>query len=242
MNYLKSVFVILLKTSFSIFLNSTLVFILLRIAPEDPVDAIFSSGANEVARESLRNQLGLNEPLLNQYFSYIKDLLQLNWRQSLNNQEPVLNIILKSFPATIELLLSGWILSLALQNLIKKFASCSFINYYKSIVSSLPEFWTAMWAQLIFSVFFMIFPIGGRYPIFQQQPQITGLKDSLYHLVLPAFTLALILSASNRWWIILLIEVTFSWPGIALRLHEAINQRDYTLVQGIVIFCNTFVF
>jgi len=35
--------------------------------------------------------------------------------------------------------------------------------------------------------------------------------------------------------------VTFSWPGIALRLHEAISQRDYTLVQGIVIFTSMLI-
>ena len=141
MNYFNSFFVILLKTSLSIFLNGTLLFILLRIAPGDPVDAILGSDADEVKRELLKDKLGLGQPLLNQYLNYIKGILQLNLGQSLNNQEPVLNIILKSFPATIELLLSGWILSLALQNLIKKFASCSFINYYKSIVSSLPVFW-----------------------------------------------------------------------------------------------------
>jgi len=39
----------------------------------------------------------------------------------------------------------------------------------------------------------------------------------------------------------LLFEVTFSWPGIALRLHEAISQRDYTLVQGIVIFTSILI-
>ena len=39
----------------------------------------------------------------------------------------------------------------------------------------------------------------------------------------------------------LLFEVTFSWPGIALRLHEAISQRDYTLVQGIVIFTSVLI-
>ena len=228
MNYLKSVFVILLKTSFSIFFNSTLLFILLRIAPGDPGDAILGSGTYQITSELLREKLEVNEPLLKQYLSYIKNILQLNLGQSISNEEPVLNIILKSFPATIELLLAGWILSLALQNIIKKFASCSFINYYKSIVSSLPGFWAAMIAQLIFSVHFNTSP--------------TGLKDSLYNLVLPAFILGLILSASNKWWIILLIEVTFSWPGIALRLHEAISQRDYTLVQGIVLFTITFVF
>ncbi len=47
---------------------SSLVFILLRVAPGDPVDAILGSGANDFSREFLRNKLGLNESLINQYF------------------------------------------------------------------------------------------------------------------------------------------------------------------------------
>ena len=39
----------------------------------------------------------------------------------------------------------------------------------------------------------------------------------------------------------LLFEVTFSWPGIALRLYEAITQRDFTLVQGIVIITSLLI-
>ena len=39
----------------------------------------------------------------------------------------------------------------------------------------------------------------------------------------------------------LLIEITFSWPGIALGLQEAINQRDYPVVQGIVIIISSLV-
>jgi len=62
---------------------SSLVFILLRVAPGDPVDAILGSGADEVSREFLRNKLGLNEPLINQYFSYIKNILHLDFGQSL---------------------------------------------------------------------------------------------------------------------------------------------------------------
>jgi peptide/nickel transport system permease protein len=165
-----------------------------------------------------------------------------------------------------------------------------------------------MLAQLLCSVFFNISPIGGRFPIFQQQPQITGflvldsilsnnfiaLKDTLYHLALPSITLGFLLSGIfsrslrvnldktlksdyvnaaicrgiSRKKIFLnhalpnallpivtisgltmaslaggalLFEVTFSWPGIALRLHEAISQRDYTLVQGIVIFTSMLI-
>ena len=82
---------------------SSLVFILLRVAPGDPVDAILGSGADEVSREFLRDKLGLNEPLINQYFLYIKNILHLDFGQSLSTQEPVLNIILRSLPASLEL-------------------------------------------------------------------------------------------------------------------------------------------
>ena len=294
---------------------STLVFILLRIAPGDPVDAILGSGANEVSRELLRNKLGLNESLLSQYLNYINSILHLNFGESLSTQESVLSIILKSLPASLELgifsifisILIGFPLGyLGLRNKGKKGDYISRIIGISSY--AIPPFWGAMLAQLIFSVYFRIFPIGGRFPIFNQQPQVTGflvldsildnnivaLRDSLYHLALPSLTLGFLLCGIfsrslrtnldksiksdyvnaaicrgiTRKRIIfnhalpnallpivtisgltiaslaggaLLFEVTFSWPGIALRLHEAISQRDYNLVQGIVIITSLLI-
>ncbi len=294
---------------------SSLVFILLRVAPGDPVDAILGSGANDVSREILRNKLGLNESLINQYFSYIKNILHLDFGQSLSTQEPVLKIILKSLPASLELgffsILSATLIGfpLGLIGLRNRGKKTDYIARILGIATyAIPPFWGAMLSQLLFSVFFSIFPIGGRFPIFQQQPQITGflvldsilsnniiaLKDSLYHLALPSITLGFLLSGIfsrslrvnldktlksdyvnaaicrgiSRKKIFLnhalpnallpivtisgltmaslaggalLFEVTFSWPGIALRLHEAISQRDYTLVQGIVIFTSILI-
>ena len=294
---------------------STLVFILLRVAPGDPVDAILGSGANEVSRELLRDKLGLNDALLSQYFFYINNILHLNFGESLSTQESVLNIILKSLPASLELcicsiffaILIGFPLGfLGLKNKGKKgdyiFRVIGISSY------AIPPFWGAMLAQLIFSVNFRIFPIGGRFPIIHSQPQITGflvldslldnnlyyLRDSLYHLALPSITLGFLLSGifsrslrlnldkaiksdyvnaaisrgiTGRKIILnhalpnallpivtisgltiaslaggaLLFEVTFSWPGIALRLHEAISQRDYTVVQGIVIITSLLI-
>ena len=294
---------------------STLVFILLRIAPGDPVDAILGSGANEVSRELLRNKLGLNESLLSQYLNYINNILHLNFGESLSTQESVLSIILKSLPASLELgifsifisIIIGFPLGyLGLRNKGKKGDYISRIIGISSY--AIPPFWGAMLAQLIFSVYFRIFPIGGRFPIFNQQPQVTGflvldsildnnivaLRDSLYHLALPSLTLGFLLCGIfsrslrtnldksiksdyvnaaicrgiTRKRIIfnhalpnallpivtisgltiaslaggaLLFEVTFSWPGIALRLHEAISQRDYNLVQGIVIITSLLI-
>ena len=308
----------LLKIAFipiMLWIISSLVFILLRVAPGDPVDAILGSGANEASREMLRYKLGLNESLIDQYFSYVNNVLHLNFGLSLSTQEPVLNIILNSLPASLELglfsilsaILIGFPLGfLGLKNKGKK---GDYIVRIIGIASyAIPPFWGAMMAQLIFSVYFNIFPIGGRFPVFQQQTQITGffvldsllshniiaLRDTLYHLALPSLTLGFLLSGifsrslrinldksiksdyvnaaicrgiSRRKILFnhalpnallpivtisgltiaslaggaLLFEVTFSWPGIALRLHEAISQRDYTLVQGIVIITSLLI-
>ena len=299
----------------SIWIISTLVFILLRIAPGDPVDAILGINANEAARNILREELGLNESLFNQYLIYINNLLHLNLGLSLSTQEKVLDIVLESLPASLELgffsiifaILIGFPLGfLGLRNKGKK---SDYISRVIGISSyAIPPFWGAMLAQLIFSVCFRIFPIGGRYPIFKEEPNITGflvldsllsnnihsLRDSLYHLALPSITLGFLLSGifsrslrinldnsyksdyvnaaicrgiSRRNIIInhalpnallpiltisgltiaslaggaLLFEVTFSWPGIALRFHEAISQRDYPVVQGIVIVTSLLI-
>ena len=80
---------------------SSLVFILLRIAPGDPVDAILGTRANEFARESLRIKLGLDKPLINQYFEYLNQLIHGNLGISLNTQEPVKAIISKALPASM---------------------------------------------------------------------------------------------------------------------------------------------
>ena len=79
----------LLKVSLiplTLLIIASLVFVLLRVAPGDPVDAILGSGANEIARDILRNKLGLNDSLLNQYLIYIKSILQLNFGESLSTR------------------------------------------------------------------------------------------------------------------------------------------------------------
>tara|TARA_Y100000589_G_scaffold311861_1_gene331604 strand:- start:1263 stop:2285 length:1023 start_codon:yes stop_codon:yes gene_type:complete len=293
----------------NLWIIASLVFLLLRVAPGDPVDAILGSGATSEAREILRNNLGLNESIFIQYFDFIKNLMHFNFGNSLSNQQPVIEIIQTSLPASIELGIISFIVAicigfpigyLGLENKEKKLDGFSRIFGISSY--AIPPFWGAMMAQLLFSIIIRIFPIGGRFPIFEVPPSVTGfiifdsilknnfsaLVGSLYHIALPALTLGFLLSGifsrsfrlnlersyqsdyveaaicrgiNNRNILLnyalpnsllpiltisgvtiaslaggaLLIEVTFSWPGIALRLQEAIFQRDYNLVQGIVI-------
>ena len=293
----------------SLLIISSLVFILLRVAPGDPVDAILGSGADDIAREALRTRLGLNESIISQYYNYIEKLIHFDLGKSLSNQEPVINIIRNSLPASLELGFVSIIIAILIGlpigywGLNNKNKSSDYISRIFGISTyAIPPFWGAMMAQLIFSVILRIFPIGGRFPIYQQSTNITGfiildsilknnflaLQGAIYHIALPSLTLGFLLSGifsrsfrlnleksyssqyvdaaicrgiDNRNILInyaipnallpiltisgvtlaslaggaLLIEVTFSWPGIALRLQEAITQRDYNLVQGIVL-------
>ena len=299
----------------NLWIISTLIFILLRIAPGDPIDAILGSGADQEARELMRIKLGLDQSVQIQYINYLKNLMNFNLGDSLSNQEPVMQIIRSTLPATIELGLSSTLVAIVigfplgymgLKNKNKKYDYISRIIGISSY--AIPPFWGAMMMQLIFSVILRVFPIGGRFPIAESPPSITGflildsilrndfnaLQGAAFHLALPSLTLGFLLSGIfsrslrlnlersyksdyidaaicrgiNSKNILLnyafpnalipiftvtgfaiaslaggalLIEVTFSWPGLALKLQEAILQRDYNLVQGIVIVTSILI-
>ena len=295
---------------------SSLVFILLRIAPGDPVDAILGTRANEFARESLRIKLGLDKPLINQYIEYLNQLIHGNLGISLNTQEPVKLIISKALPASLELAIFSILIAslvgylIGFLGAIKSESKIDFLGRIFGIGTySLPPFWAAMLIQIIFAVFLGWLPIGGRLPPGAiPPPPITGfllldsildknieiIFSSIQHLILPSVTLGILLSGifsralrlnleevlkkdyieaaksrginnarvlfkhalpntllpiltitgltvSSLVGGALLIEITFSWPGIALGLQEALNQRDYPVVQGIVVIVSSLV-
>tara|TARA_Y100001968_G_C19448242_1_gene766702 strand:- start:3060 stop:4079 length:1020 start_codon:yes stop_codon:yes gene_type:complete len=292
-----------------IWLISSLVFLLLRVAPGDPVDAILGNRANEASRELLRAKLGLNQPLINQYLKFLNNLLHGNFGESLNTQEPVSQLISRALPASLELGFCALIIALTIGfaigfiGIARPESNTDFFGRIYGISTyALPPFWAAMLIQIIFAVNLGWLPIGGRFPPNLIEPQGSGLiiidslinrdwisfQAAIRHILLPSFTLGILLSGifsrslrinlekilkSNyieaatsrgisKYRIILrhalpntliplltitgltiaslvggtlLIEVTFSWPGLALSLQEAINQRDYTVVQGIVV-------
>jgi len=313
---LKYIFSRLALLPIMLWIISSLVFVLLRIAPGDPVDAILGIRANEFARESLRIKLGLDKPLINQYFEYLNQLMHGDLGISLNTQEPVKVIISRALPASLELAIFAILIASIIGYLIgflsavKPEGKIDFFGRLFGIGTyALPPFWAAMLIQIIFAVLLGWLPIGGRLsPGLIPSTTFTGflLLDSLLykntevffssfkHLILPSLTLGILLSGifsrslrlnleeilkknyieaaksrginDSRILIkhalpntllpiltitgltvssliggALLIEITFSWPGIALGLQEAINQRDYPVVQGIVVVISSLV-
>ncbi|MFM2123396.1 MAG: hypothetical protein RLZZ589_1833 [Cyanobacteriota bacterium] len=296
-----------------LWLIASLVFLLLRVAPGDPIDALLGSRAPAAARAALRSQLGLDQPLWQQYGHFLGQLLQGDLGESLTNQEPVSATIAASLPASLELGLVALLLA-ALVGLAVGFSGVARPEgrldlagrLYGIGTYALPPFWAAMMVQLLFAVWLGWLPVGGRLPPTVLPPEqggfylLSGLQQGLQngqwdlltgairHLVLPAGTLGLLLSGvfanalrlnlrraldsdyveaarsrglSERRVVLrhalpnallpvltitgitvasliggaLLIEVTYSWPGVAFRLQEAISQRDYPVVQGIVV-------
>ena len=292
-----------------LWLIATLVFLLLRVAPGDPVDAVLGSRAPAAAKAAMRARLGLDQSLLDQYLDYLHGLIQGDLGQGLINQDPVSNIISRTLPASLELSVVALVvaaivgLSIGFSGIARPEGKLDLAGrLYGLGTYALPPFWVAMLVQLLFAVSLGWLPVGGRFPPSLMPPQGSGfylidsvvaldwtsLRGTILHLVLPAGTLALLLSGtfttalrlnlrrtlrgdyveaarsrglSETQVVVrhglpnallpvltiagitvasliggaLLIEVTFSWPGIALRLQEAINQRDYPVIQGIVV-------
>jgi len=292
-----------------LWLIATLVFLLLRVAPGDPVDALLGTRASAAARDALRQQLGLDRSLPVQYFEFLQGLLHGDLGQSLVSARPVTQIVREVLPASLELGLAALLVALVL-GLAAGFSGIARPEgrldlagrLYGIATYALPSFWAAMVLQLVFAVGLGWFPVGGRFPPTRVPPSGSGfylldgvlagdgatVAAALHHLTLPAATLGLLLSgifdnalrlnlrrALRSDYVeaarsrglgearvvlrhalpnallpvltiagitvasliggALLIENIFSWPGIALKLQEAINQRDYPLVQGIVV-------
>jgi peptide/nickel transport system permease protein len=174
-------------------------FFLFRIVPKDPIGSLFR-GRN-VPRETVENlrvAFGLDEPVLTQFFYYVRETLQGNLGISYQSRQPVWNEIVDAIPATVALVGASAVLSALIGTLLGIVAAWR-RNTWKdhSITSgtmvfySMPDFWLGMLLLVGFAVVWPIFPVGG---IVDAGSTATGkdlLLDQLYHLFLPALTLTL---------------------------------------------------
>lgn len=195
----------------------TIVFLLLRATPGDPTDAILGTRAPEAAKEALREELGLNDPLWVQYFKYLGQVLSFDLGSSLTSRgESVWQVIQQYFPATVELAFFAILVAIAIGMTVGIISSLRPNTIWDLggrlfgiITYSLPLFWVGMIMQLVFAVQLRWFPLGTRFPIGLDTPnKITGLytidsllsfnghqfSTSIHYLVLPCFTLGILLS------------------------------------------------
>ena len=202
-------------------------FILMHVVPGDPAKVLLGKlSGNEVLVTKLRHQLGLDKPLVVQYFEFVKGVLRGNLGNSYKFKASVMSLILERMPATIKLtfgaLITGLLIGLSsgIISAVRRYSIWdTFSMLFAFIGVSMPVFWLAMLLQLLFAVKLGWFHVSG----------FEGLRD----LVLPSVTLGLIYSAS-------IARMTRSSILEVIRMDYVRTARAKGAPERIVIFRHVF--
>lgn len=149
----------------------TIVFILNQLMPGDPARMLAGEGASEEAVEQLREEMGLNRPLLVQYFDYLFGIFtQGDLGTSYKTGEPVLKEVLDRMPTTLVLAGISTLIAVGIGIPLGIAAATwqnSVIDYLSSCLSfigvSMPNFWQGLMNILLFSVYLGWLPSSGFY-------------------------------------------------------------------------------
>jgi peptide/nickel transport system permease protein len=261
---------------------ATLVFALIHLVPGDPAQSMLGESASPQDVQRLRESLGLDDPLLVQYGSFLKGILKADLGTSFRYGTPVTREIRSRLLRTAELAIAAmtvavvFAIPLGIIAAVFRGTAIDHVAMTLALVGiSMPNFWLGPLLALLFAVVLGWLPVAG-----------TG---SIWHLVLPAVTLGAALSAilarmtraslldelrelyvlaarargMSRTRAVLrhafrnslipivtiiglqfgavltgtiITETIFAWPGVGRLLIQAINFRDYPLVQGCILF------
>ena len=299
-----------------IMLLLTFVFVIVRILPGDPALLHFERSVDPDVLAQFRATLGLDVPLLEQYFNYLGGLPFGDFGLSMQDFTPVSEHIAVRFPATLELALYSMLYAVILGVFLGVKSAKNYdsvqdhsVRMFGIVTYAIPVFFLGMILQMIFSIFLGWLPTGTRFdPHYSTPATITGMYTidsiltgninalfvSLRYLILPTITLGTILcgifirltrtnmletlrkdfvvaaearglstktveytyALKNAFLPILtmiglqfatllagavLTETTFSWPGLGTYLVQRIAHRDYTAIQGVVVFFGILV-
>lgn len=173
----------------------TIIFVIVRVAPGDPAVAALGDYASEEAVASLRERMGLNEPLWKQYFTFLSDLARGDLGRSLISQTPVIDQIRFVLPYTLQLTAAAIVIGLLLGipiGVVTAIRRNTGVDYAGRIVSllglSFPAFYLGILLMFFFAVRLDLFPAVGAAPF--SEP-----GRNLQYLILPAVTLGLIETA-----------------------------------------------
>lgn len=173
----------------------TVIFIIVRVAPGDPATAALGDYASAEAVAALRERMGLNAPLWQQYLTFLGDLARGDLGRSLITQKPVIEQISFVLPYTLELTLASVLIGLVLGipigaiTAIRRNTATDYIGRLLSLAGlSVPAFYLAVILIFVFAVKVDLFPAVGSAPF--SEP-----FRNLHYLVLPSLTLGLIETA-----------------------------------------------
>ena len=165
-----------------------LTFLLIHLVPGDPVEVMLGDSASVTDREALREQLGLNQPLITQFGTYLNKLAHGDLGQSIHTKTPIIDLFKTRYPASIKLALLSMIIGLVVGVPLGVYAALKAGHWQDVVVtivsvrlSAMPVFWLGPMLMLVFAVWLGWLPVSGM--------------DEPTSIILPALTLGFGLSA-----------------------------------------------
>jgi len=265
----------------AIWLILTMVFMLVHIVPGDPVQQMLGEDARPEDLNNLRHVLGLDQPILTQYWHYLVGLVRGDWGKSFHFQSSVLTLVLHRYPATLELAFTAMLVCAAIAIPAGISAARNrgrtrdhAIGVLTLLGLSVPNFALGPILILLFSIMFGWLPVSGRGGIshlilpaatlgaalaailtrmvrgsmveelgadYVRTARAKGLSERavLYRHALPNALVPIITILGLQFGALLagtiVTESIFSWPGIGRLTVQAIQSRDYPLLQGCIL-------
>ena len=177
----------------TVFLVLLLVFISMRILPGDPAIAALGDMATTEQLQMFRERMGLNAPLWQQFINFVIGVLALDFGRSLMNNQSVLALIAYNLPYTIELTIVAMIMGITAGVPLGVLAATHHnqktdagVRVFSLLGYAVPDFYLGALLLITFSLNLGWFPINGGG---------TDFVDRMYHIFLPALTLAVVKTA-----------------------------------------------
>jgi peptide/nickel transport system permease protein len=191
---------------------AVIVFVLLRVVPGDPIAMMIPPGASEADIGRLRALYGLDQPILQQFVSWLGQVASGDFGRSISVRQSVLELLLARLPATIELALLATMIAVllgvlaALVGILLRGRRAEWaVDGGIGMLLAIPDFLWALILLLLFGVLIPLLPISGRIDpeidlnlrsnFYLIESILTGRFDIafalLHHMILPALALAL---------------------------------------------------
>ncbi len=275
---------------------SVIVFALVHLVPGDPIRLALGTRFDQETYDTLRERSGLDQPLVQQFFTWLGSALTGDLGVSFRSGDTVASLIAERLPATITLAFASILVALAIAiplGTISALRPRSITDRLATVISqfgiSVPDFWMGIVLILVFAGTLGWLPSGGYVPLSEdpvawaqrlvlpavvtgvvsgsvitrfvrssvlealgsdhvRTAQAKGLPTRqvftwhvLRNALLPLVTvtgvqLAYLLSG------VVVVEIVFSWPGLGQLALQAVEARDYPVLQGaILLFALVFL-
>jgi len=186
----------LIYTVFLMWLIATTVFFGLRLVPGGPVRTMLGTDATEEDVQAIRDSLGLNDPLPEQYLDWMASLLQFDLGESIRTGQSVTEILVSALPKTLSIGVVAVLIGLAIAiptGVISATRQGRIEDYVATFVAffglSLPAFFIGILLLVVFGVWFGILPTFGYTPLSE------GVVGWFTSILLPAIAVGLPYSA-----------------------------------------------